>query len=103
MHINSLEFIVVLLQLAASIVALKSGYAVSILGSALPVIPHLLVWTDNTASKSWANRVTTSSRKAQPLVGILSALLRRTTVGFESAHIAAVANDVPNTTSLAPT
>jgi hypothetical protein len=95
-HINCLEFVVVLLQLAASIVALESGYAQRIYGGAIPEIPHLLVWTDNTASKSWANRVTTSARKAQPLLGILSNLLRRSNIGFETEHIAGLSNDGPD-------
>jgi hypothetical protein len=95
-HINVLEFIVVLLQLAACIVAEESGYAKTICGEALPEIPHLFVWTDNTASKSWANKVTTGSRRAQPLLGILSGLLRRSNIGFESDHIAGVSNDGPD-------
>jgi hypothetical protein len=95
-HINVLEFIVVLIQLAACIVALETGYATSVCGTVLPAIPHLLVWTDNWASKSWANRVTTSSRTAQPLLGILSSLLQRSNIGFESAHIAGVENDGPD-------
>ena len=95
-HINSLEYIVVLLQLTLCIVALESGYAVSLPDSAIPEIPHLLVWTDNTASKSWANKVTSTSRKAQPLISILSSLLRRNNVGFSSEHIAGVNNDIPD-------
>jgi len=95
-HINVLEFVVVLLQVAACIVATETDYAREKIGSALPQIPHLFVWTDNTASKSWSNRMTTGSLKAQPLVGILSRLLQRTNIGFESGHIAGVSNDGPD-------
>ena len=95
-HINCLEFIVALLQLAACTVAVESGYATSVPGLTLPAIPHLLVWSDNTATKSWANRVTTSSRKAQPLLGILSSLLRRSNIGFTTNHIAGISNDGPD-------
>jgi hypothetical protein len=95
-HINRLEFIVVLLQLAACIVALETGYAYSVCGDTLPEMSHLLIWTDNTASKSWANRVTTSSRLAQPLLGILSGLLRRSSIGFDTGHIAGISNDGPD-------
>jgi hypothetical protein len=95
-HINVLEFIVVLIQLAACIVAVETDYAKSICGEAIPEIPHLLVWTDNTASKSWSNKLTTSSPKAQPLLGILSRLLQRNNIGFESGHIAGVSNDGPD-------
>jgi hypothetical protein len=95
-HINSLEFIVVLLQLAGSIVALETGYATSIYKGRIPDIPLLATLTDNTASKSWSNRVTTSSPTAQPLVGILSSLLQRNNIGFESKHVAGVDNDLPD-------
>jgi hypothetical protein len=96
-HINCLEFVVVLLQLAACIVAIETDYAESILGkNVLPQIPHLLDRTDNTVSKSWANRVTTSSRTAQPLVGVLSSLLRRSDIGFQTDHIAGLLNDGPD-------
>ena len=95
-HINVLEFLVVLIQLAACIVAVETDYAKSVCGDTLPQIPHLLVWTDNTASKSWSNRLTTTSLKAQPLLGILSRLLQRNNIGFESGHIAGVSNDGPD-------
>jgi hypothetical protein len=91
-----LQLEVVLLQLAACIVALETGYAYSVCGDTLPKISHLLIWTDNTASKSWANRVTTSSRLAQPLLGILLGLLRRSTIGFDTGHIAGILNDGPD-------
>ena len=95
-HINVLEFIVVVIQVAAAITALENGYAQSVTKSQLPDIPHLLVWTDNTASKSWANKLTTASRKAQPLLGILSSLLKRSNVGFRTEHIAGITNDGPD-------
>jgi hypothetical protein len=85
-----------LLQLAGSIVALETGYATSIYKGRIPDIPLLATLTDNTASKSWSNQVTTSSPTAQPLVGILSSLLRRNNIGFESKHIAGVDNDLPD-------
>jgi hypothetical protein len=54
-HINRLEFVVVLIQLAACILALETDYAHLVYGTMIPEIPHLLIWTNNTASKSWAN------------------------------------------------
>jgi hypothetical protein len=95
-YINRLEFIVVLIQLAACIVALETDYAYSVCGDTLPKVPHLLIWTNNTASKSWANRVTASSRSAQPLLGIISCLLRRSTIGFDTGHVAGISNDGPD-------
>jgi hypothetical protein len=94
-HINVLEFIVVVLQLAACIAALESGYAQS-LGLDIPQIPHLLGWKNNTATKAWANKVSTSSHRTQPLLGVLSELLRRSNLGFETGHIAGVDNDIPD-------
>jgi hypothetical protein len=95
-HINVLEFVVVLIQLAACITALETDYAKSMCGDTLPQIPHLWVWTDNESSKSWANRLTTASPKAQPLLGILSRLLQRNNIRFESGHIAGASNDGPD-------
>jgi hypothetical protein len=95
-HINMLEYVVVLIQLAASIVALETGYAKKMLGATLPTIPHLLVWTDNKVSKSWSNRVTSTSQSAQPLLGIQSALLQRSNIGFGSDHVAGEDNDGPD-------
>jgi hypothetical protein len=72
-HINVMEFVVVLIQLAACITALETDYAKSRCSDTLPQIPHLWVWsTDNRSSKSWANRLTIASPKAQPLLGIPS-------------------------------
>jgi hypothetical protein len=95
-HINVLEFVVVLLQLAACIVALETDYAKSVCGDTLPQIPHLLSWTDSMVSKSWSNRLTTTSPKAQPLLGILSRLLQRNNIGFKSGHVAGLDNDGPD-------
>jgi hypothetical protein len=95
-HINALEFVVVLIQLAACVTALETDYAKSICSDTLPQIPHLWAWTDNESSKSWANRLTTASPKAQPLLGILSRLLQRNNIGFELGHIAGASNDGPD-------
>jgi hypothetical protein len=95
-HINVLEFVVVLIQLAACITALETDYAKSVCGNAIPQIPHLWVWTDNKVSKSWSNRLTTASPKAQPLLGILSRLLQRNNLGFGAGHIAGISNDDPD-------
>jgi hypothetical protein len=75
MHINVLEFLVVLVQLADCIVAVELGHTRTICGETLPEIPHLLAWTDNTASESWANKVTTGSRRASSPISFKEALL----------------------------
>jgi hypothetical protein len=94
-HINALEFVVVLIQLAACITALETDYAKSTCSDTLPQIPHLWAWTDNESSKSWANCLTTASPKARPLLGILSRLLQRNNIWFELGHIAGASNDGP--------
>ena len=48
------------------------------------------------ATKAWANKVTSSSRRAQTLLGVLSGLLQRSNIGFESGHIAGISNDIPD-------
>ena len=50
-------------------------------------MPVLLIWTDNTASKSWANKVTTSSERGQRLLVIFAELLRTIPLGINSDHI----------------
>jgi hypothetical protein len=87
--------LVVLIQLAVCIIALESsGYTNSICYDTIPEIPHLLVLllTNSTASKSWANWVSTNARKAQPFLGILSKLLRKSNIRFKTEHIPGVSN-----------
>lgn len=89
-HINCLEFIVVILQLASAIAALEdapSPWIRQLILDGLPAEPILLAWTDNTATAAWANRATTSSLQAQNLVKILAELLLRTNIGLNSRHI----------------
>ena len=66
-HINCLEFLIVVLQLAAAITRLEDQPRASLPPALLaqfpagfPHIPTLLTWTDNTPSKKWANKVTTA-------------------------------------------
>jgi hypothetical protein len=94
-HINSLEFIIVILQLAAVITRLehlpphlhRAGLAA---GS--PTLPILLTFTDNTASKSWAQRAASSSATAQGLLFIYCELLCCYNIRQDCEHIAGVDN-----------
>ena len=102
-HINTLEFIVLILQLAAINVRLEST-SPDVLKSFFPqgVVPNIPVWfgeTDNTASKSWENRATASSRQAQGLVAVYAELLRTTLVQTMCEHIAGELNVIADSIS----
>ena len=95
-HINSLEFIVVLLQLAASIErfrTLPDHLRQSVFPAGVPNWPLGLFKADNTVSVSWCNRVTTSSAHGQRLLPIYAELIRLEEVGDTTQHIAGSAND----------
>jgi hypothetical protein len=94
-HINSTEFVVVLLQLAAFTVRLETLPAnrrATLLPAGIPAHPILLCFTDNTPAEAWANRVTTKSPQGQPLIGVLAALLRARPIGLNTNHIAGTDN-----------
>ena len=94
-HINSLEFIVVVLQLAAIKVRLGSltdQQAAKYFPNGRPDIPVWFGETDNSVSKSWANRATSGSSQGQGLVTVYSELLRTTLVNVECEHLAGKLN-----------
>ena len=98
-HINCLEFIVLLLQIVASIVYLENPYDLALVGlppTAPPAIPILLALTDNMSSKSWIHRVITASPHGQALIQIYAALLRRSSLGLQCDHIPGVLNVDPD-------
>lgn len=87
-HINCLEFLTVLLQLAALMTRLDNPRY----SSRLPAIPLHKCWTDNIPSKSWANKVSSTSIGGQRLVGLLGQMLARTQAGFITDFIAGERN-----------
>jgi hypothetical protein len=94
-HINSLEFIVVIVQLAAVIVRLETlsrAQAAALFPSGIPAQPILLSFTDNTAAIKWSNKVTSKSLQGQQLIGIVAELLRTRNIGLNSTHIPGVEN-----------
>jgi hypothetical protein len=89
-HINSLEFIIVILQFAAFIVAMETFDAVQLrrlFPRGIPAEPDLLALTDNTSALSWATKVTTSSLQGQNLVRILGEMMFRSSAGLNGQHI----------------
>ena len=94
-HINSLEFIVVILQYVATAVQLETlpGHLrASVFPNGMPAQPVMLCRTDNTAAESWANKVNSQSAQGQRLIGALAELLRTTNLGLNAKHIAGTEN-----------
>jgi hypothetical protein len=94
--INLLEFVVALIQLAATITRLKAPVPSALEGTFpndYPAIPILLCRTDNMSTKCWAKKVSSSSSAAQGLLlALLPSLLRRTSCGFTSEWLAGSLN-----------
>ena len=97
LHINQMEFLIVLLQVAA-VSCMLSDYP-HLLPPNTPAIPILHSLTDNTPSNKWASKVSSTSTRTQPLVAILGELLRHTDLGFTTAHIEGKLNVDPDALS----
>ena len=96
-HINFLEFIVVILQLAAVKTRIASASPEELRRFFPGGKPDIPVWygeTDNTVSKSWENRATASSSQPQGLVSIYAELLRTSMIHTQCEHIAGELNVV---------
>ena len=94
-HINSLEFIVLLLQLAAVIVRLRTltpAQRRQFFPSGVPAFPVWMGNADNTVSLSWESRATAKSPQGQGLLFVYSELLRTSGLHTCSQHVAGVAN-----------
>jgi hypothetical protein len=89
-HINSLEFIVLVLQVAAASVALSDPTFMQ--GHKKPTFPILQVFSDNTSAKAWTNKFSTKSEVGQNLLRFYAALLRDASFGVNCEHIAGVDN-----------
>jgi hypothetical protein len=90
-HINSLEFIVINLQLAAVVTrlaALTDSQRRSMFPHGFPVNPLLLSETDNTTSKGWANKATAKTVHGVGLIGVYAELLRNYDIGVNCEHLA---------------
>ena len=108
LHINCLEFVIVILQLVRVIVrreTMSPTLGTTILLDGIPTHPVVLIWTDNTAAKAWANRVSSSSIAGQNLLGVYAALLKQYQIGVQCDHVPGEANIIadfisrPNNTS----
>jgi hypothetical protein len=97
-HINSLEFIVMLLQLAAAMERfaslpddVKRNLYPSCRVSAFPIF---LILTNNTAVTKWASALSWTTENNQNLIAIYAQLLRRTSIGINAEHIPRTTNVV---------
>lgn len=96
-HINDLEFITLIIMLAAvkeRLLALPLHVQQTCFPKRIPTIPVWLGYTDNTVSKSWEAKATAKSKRGQSLIGIYSSLLRDTNIHTVSKHIKGVDNIV---------
>jgi hypothetical protein len=92
-HINALEFIVVIVQLSAIKVRLESAQSCSkYFPDGVHDIPVWLGETDNSVSKSWENRATAKTSQGQGLVSVYAELLRCTRVHTQCQHLAGELN-----------
>ena len=98
-HINALEFIVVILQFAAIITRLEDceqGHSDPAIyfPNGVPSIPVWLVESDNMVSVAWERKATSSSLQGQGLVSIYAELLRRRHIQTQCDHLAGTLNIV---------
>jgi len=96
-HINCLEFIIVILQLAALRVRLDTMDPEDLartFPSGIPAIPVWLGETDNMVSKSWENKATARTSQGQGLVSVYAELLCTTNVNTQCKHLAGTLNVV---------
>jgi hypothetical protein len=94
LHINLLEFIVVIISVAAATTWLDdaSSSCVSHRDLQIPEIPVCKLATDNESVRSWIHKVCARSEKGQRLVQIYAELLQRSACVFPIAHLAGELN-----------
>ena len=92
-HINVLEFIIVLLQLAAAITRDRDGFQVAKLHPICP-LHKLLIRSDNSPSRNWAHKMLAKSERGQLFVSIYAKLLDQTYLTVDCSHIAGIDNNL---------
>jgi hypothetical protein len=101
-HINCLEFIVIILQLAAVVVRLRTLTPAQqrlFFPNGVPINPIFLSKTDNTTSRAWANKATAKSLVGLALIGVFAELLRTSDIGINCEHIAGILNEIADAIS----
>jgi hypothetical protein len=107
LHINVMEFIIVILQLAAVVTILEENQLQPSLATkfprGIPALAKLLIRTDNSPSQNWAHKVSSRSEKGQQLVHLYAALLERTSIAVACNHIKGENNSLADFISRPPT
>ena len=102
-----MEFIVVLLQLAAVTTLAEEPTLFKPLQTTfpngIPILAKLLIRTDTSPSKNWAHKVSAKSEKGQLLVSLYADLLERVSYAVHCNHIAGTANTIADFISRPPT
>jgi hypothetical protein len=96
LHINMLEFFVLILEVAATIQFLHDltpEEELQFFPNGRPVCPLLFAKADNTSGLAWLNKATSTTPQGQLLIPVYSALLRLEEVGVNGEHIAGALND----------
>ena len=106
-HINVMEFTVVILQLAAVITIMEEPKLQPSIAekfpNGIPTLAKLLIRTDNSPSQNWAHKVSSKSEKGQQMVHLYAALLQRTSMAVACNHIAGKHNSLADFISRPPT
>ena len=106
-HINVMEFTVVILQLAAVITILEEAEPQPSIAKkfpgGIPSLAKLLIRTDNSPSQNWAHKVSSRSEQGQQMVHLYAALLERTSIAVACTHIAGKTNSLADFISRPPT
>jgi len=103
-HINGLEFIIVILQLAAVLTRLEDCDAgisdpAVYFPAGTPNIPMWLVESNNVVSVVWERKATSASLQGQGLVSVYAKLLRRRHIQTRCEHLAGTLNVVADDVS----
>jgi hypothetical protein len=80
-HINELEFLVIILQVAMAIAYCETS------NTGIPETPLLQIFSDNTTAISWTEKISSKSRKGQTLVRLYGELLKRFNIGITISHL----------------
>lgn len=99
-HINILEFIVVLLQLAAAITRTELGSTST--NGRIPPLSKLVIRSDNSPTCHWAHKVSAKSERGQLFVSMYANLIDRTNLTIECSHIAGSNNHLADFISRPP-
>ncbi|KAI2489086.1 hypothetical protein MHU86_25515 [Fragilaria crotonensis] len=106
-HINLMEFVVVIVQLAATITLMEETGLYKPLQRTFPngiaKLAKLLIRTDNSPSQNWAHKVSAKSERGQQMVHLYAALLERTTIAVSCTHVSGATNLLADFLSRPPT